>query len=144
MPKKSMSLIIVTLMLAAILITGLAGCTSVDCTEHQSGITYNKTITTSDITDPTDSSLKAHVYCLNTDAGATYIIEIQSLSNTSIQVWECGQREAYITEVSVGTEMVSWTFDRDGEKEIWIEAYEYACPAEYILTITEVRGILPD
>ena len=138
MSLKPKSLLILTVVLAAVLFIGLAGGCGGACIEVEPGFMYHDTITTSDILDV--DRLRAHVYCLNVDEGDTYSIELQALSDTPFQVWECNGREAWILEVySKGSQTVNWTFDSAGKKEIWIEAYEEDLPAEYNLCITKVE-----
>ena len=137
---KFKGLIIMTVVLAAVLLTGLTGGCGGDGDSMVLGITNHESITLSDRTDPEDAMLRADVYDLHALAGETYTFEVESLSGVPIQVWECGDRQALILGVfGGGIQSVDWTFDREGKKEIWIEAYEGVLPADYTLRITLVE-----
>ena len=135
---KSRGLLTITMVLAAVVLIGLAsGC---DGDSMVLGITNHESITLSDRTDPADDMLRADVYDLHALAGETYTFEVESLSDATIQVWECNGREIQILWVyGKGKERVDWTFDRDGKKEIWVEAYKEELPADYTLRITLVE-----
>ena len=132
--------IIMTVVLAALLLTGLTGGCGGGGDSMVLGITNHESITLSDRTDPEDAMLRADVYDLHALAGETYTFVVESLSGVPIQVWECNGRQALILEVfGGGIQSVDWTFDRDGKKEIWFEAYEDVLPADYTFRIALVE-----
>ena len=132
---KSKSILLIVIALATLLLVGpMSGC-KIDFIRIESGLTYHDTITISDIRD---GMLRAHVYALETTAGDTYTIELRSMSEFAIQLWECNDIEAQILEVyGMGNKTIDWTFESTGMTEIWVEAFEDELPAEYSLRITK-------
>ena len=137
---KSRSLIIVTLVSAAIFLIGLTGCTSGSVTQIELGMEYERIINIEDRSDPTDKSLRGHVYRLDVAAGDTYIIEVSSKSDTTLMVNEMKDKKSLIINING---MGNWTVDRtfyiSGEREIWVQAVKYELPAEYTLCITKAE-----
>ena len=87
--------------------------------------------------DTKDGDMHADVFTLDVTDGDTYRVELQSLDNATIMIWECGLREAYITDATMGSQTMNWTFEDTGTVEIWVEAYEWDCTARYELTMTK-------
>ena len=135
--KRTKSLQIMAVLFVAIFLLSLAGgCDSF--LKIQLDHLYEDTITASDTRDGT---LRAHVYTLDAETSETYIFTVESTSTASIQVWECNGRSAQILEAwgGGGEMVVYWTFDSDGEKDIWVEAFVDECPAPYKMTITKLE-----
>ena len=132
---KTRGLLVLTIVVLAGLMLMISGGCQPGGVAITSGQAMNKTITTS---DTKDGDMHAHVYNLDVTDGDTYRIEIQSMGMATIMLWECGLREAYITDASAGSQTIDWTFEDTGTVEIWVEAYEWDCPAEYRLTMTKL------
>ena len=128
------------MVLAVTLLIGFTSCTSGDVTQVELGLEYERIIDTEDRSDPTDKSLRGHVYRLDVAAGDTYIIEVSSKSDTTIMVNEFKDKKSLIINInSMGDWTVDRTFYSSGEKEIWVQAMKYELPAEYTLRITRAE-----
>jgi len=140
MSNKLKCLLFLIMVLAALFLIGLTGCSSGDTTEIELGLEYHKTITIDDRTDPEDKSLRGHVYTLTVAVNDTYTFEVSSLSDDSILVNEFKDKKSLIINVhGEGHWTTKRTFYSDGEKEIWVQAIKYELPSEYTLRITKVE-----
>ena len=114
-----------------------------------SGFTYQDTIMPTDAPvqeTETKRWLRVHIYSLDVAAGDTYTIDVSSLSDAFLQVWEWSEQEdrslvqSQILEVDgMTSETVNWNLRRAGTPKIYVDAYQEDTPAEYTLRVTKVE-----
>ena len=106
----------------------------------EAGLIYLDTIMPDDAPDISDKEYRRHTYSLNVLSKEKYTIEVSSLSDDRILLFEYYNRnKTQLVHVdTMASATIEYEVSSAGQKIFYVEALADACPAEYRLKITKL------